>query len=194
MEQKEILGAIAAFISLASCPAYMWGIYKSGLKPHAFSWTIWGLITSIVFAAQVVEGAGAGAWNMGAAAAGTWAIAIAAFFYGERNITRSDWAAFVCALAAIPVWVMTKNPLPAVIIVSAIDSVSYWPTLRKSWIRPREESALMFVAGAVAFFFSLFAQENRNLTTLLYPVVITCMNILLIAMLLTRRRLMPERP
>src|SRR5690349_16901377 len=98
---KEWLGIISVAITLASLMPYLYYTLKRRIKPHAFSWIIWALLTAIGFAAQYSENAGPGAWATAAACVACTAIAVLSLFYGERQITRSDWAAFFTGLAAI---------------------------------------------------------------------------------------------
>jgi hypothetical protein len=190
MTAKEIIGALSVAVGLASYGIYLWGIYRRTVRPHVFTWIIWGTLAVIGFAVQYVEKGGPGAWNLGMAAAVNLLIAVAAGFYGEKEILRSDWVAFFIALAAIPVWWATDNPLWAVIIVSGIDLVAFYPTFRKSWLKPQEEGALSFSVCAVQFLLSVFALEKMNLTTVLYPAIVVIMNVLLVLMLLYRRRIL----
>ncbi len=190
MSEKEIIGGLSVAVGLISYALYLWGIYRRTVRPHVFTWFIWGTLASIGFAVQYVEKGGPGAWNLGVAAAINFMIAGVAVFYGEKHISRSDWIAFIIAMGAIPVWWMTDNPLWAVVIVSAIDIVAFYPTFRKSWMKPAEEGACSFSIGAVQFLLSIFALEKPVLATVLYPVVVVSMNTLLVLMLLYRRRVL----
>ena len=145
---------------------------------------------SIAFVAQVVENAGPGSWHIGMSALVTFFIVGVSFFRGEKNITRSDWVAFIIALSAIPVWKMTGNPLWAIVIVSMIDAAAFYPTFRKSWKKPWEESALAYFIGMVQFSLSIFALERVAFTTVLYPAVVMTFDALLFLFLLWRRRVL----
>jgi len=175
-------------VGLYSYAVYLWQIHHRTVKPHLFTWIIWGTMSSIGFAAQVVEKAGPGAWNLCLSAMINFVIAFLAFFHGEKNITRSDWIAFVAALSAIPVWIATDNPLWAVVIISVIDALAFYPTIRKSWMRPGEEGAAFFLIGTVQFILSILAMERMTITTVLYPGTIIVMNMLVVTLLLQRRR------
>jgi len=189
MSEKEIIGTLAIIIGMASYTIYLWQIYRRAVKPHAFTWVLWGLLMSIGFAAAYAEGAGAGTWVLGLSAIINFVIAALGYFYGERTIPRSDWIALIVALSAIPAWIATSDPLYAVIIVSGIDAVAFWPTFRKSWMKPYEESAFSFSVMTLQFILSIFALEKTTLTTTLYPATIVTLNVLLIAMILWRRKI-----
>jgi uncharacterized membrane protein YidH (DUF202 family) len=188
MLEKEIIGGLAAVLGVAGYGIYMWQVRRRTIRPHMFTWIIWGVVMSIGFAAQYVEDSGPGAWNLGVGAVATILIAVASYFYGEKNITRGDRVVFIGALSAIPAWLATNDPLWAVVIISAIDAAAFYPTFRKSWIKPQEESLWAFLIGIPQFSLSIAALERTTLTTVLYPATIAVLNALLVVMLLWRRK------
>ena len=184
---KDFFGLLGVIFLMGSSVPYVIALWKRRAKPHAFSWILWSLINAVVCAAQVSDGAGAGAWPAAATALVNAGIAAYALKFGERNFTRSDWAVFLSALAALPLWVVTKDPMWSVILVSVIDTFGFFPTIRKSWHKPYEEVLMTFVLGEIGFFFALLAIENYSLTNWLYPGVVLATNSVFIATLSYRR-------
>jgi hypothetical protein len=187
---KDILGLIAVIIAITSWFPYAYDMWKGRIKPHAFSWIIWGLVQTIAFFAQYSQGGGAGAWAMAGLAITCWLNVIYAVWRGERQVTKSDWATFSLALACIPIWVLTGNPLGAVILVSCIDILGFYPTLRKSYAKPYEENLTVFVMGALACAVGLLATESYSLTTCLYPSTMVVINFAFVAVTAYRRRVL----
>jgi len=190
---KETFGILGALFLLCSSIPYIIALWKRTAKPHAFSWLLWSLINAIVFAAQLSDGAGPGAWTAGVTAFVNCGIAFWAWRYSGLDFTRSDWAVFLSALAAIPLWVATNDPLWSVVWVCIIDTLGFWPTIRKSWHLPHSEVLMTFVFGLFGFSCSLAALHNYSLTNMLYPGVVLATNTLFIAMLLQRRRALAVR-
>jgi len=188
MSAKEIFGGIAVAVGLAGQGWYLLQAMRRTVRPHIFSWIIWGLLGLIGTAAQYTANAGPGCWSVGISSITCFFIAIAGLFHGEKSITRGDWICFLFLLSAIPVWVMTKNPLWAVVIVCAIDTGAFYPTFRKSWSQPHKEGIIGFSAYALQMVFSFAALESFTLTTTLYPIVLFAMNAALAVTLLYRRR------
>ena len=120
---------------------YFASIFKGKTKPHAFSWLIWATVSGIGFAAQFAEGAGPGSWARGFSAVTCCILVVLGYFKGEKNITGSDWTTLSAALLAVPLWVITKTPIWSVFIVCVIDTIGYFPTVRKAWNKPYQESA-----------------------------------------------------
>ena len=167
---------------------YFADIFRGKTHPHAFSWLIWGTISSIGFAAQVAEGAGPGSWARGFGAATCFILVVLGFLKGEKNITRGDWVTLVVALSAIPLWIMTDTPFWSVIIVCFIDTIGYAPTVRKSWSKPHGELAVSYLFSCLGAGFSLVAIEQYTPSTWLYPLVLTLSNGAMWVFLLARRR------
>ncbi|MFY9287864.1 MAG: hypothetical protein WAO98_05125 [Alphaproteobacteria bacterium] len=187
MLDKDTLGVISVSVSMVGYGSYLWSIYKNRTKPHIFSWGIWGILMALVFFAQMSKGAGAGAWVTGASALMCFIITLSSLKKGEKSITRSDWIAFSGALAAIPIWYLTQDPLSVVILATVIDALAYYPTFRKSFIRPHEEYYLTYVLDISKWIVALFALQDYSATSTLYPLFLLLANSCLVGMILWRR-------
>jgi hypothetical protein len=187
LDFKTILGMIAVLMTIGAHIPYFITTLKGTNKPHVFCWVIWTLLTGIAFAAQMVEGAGPGAWATGVCSAICLMITIAAAKMGEKEITRSDWIMFLLALAAIPVWMATDDPVWSIWMVTIIDLSAIYPTVRKSWKRPHEEHSFMYGFNIPRHMMSLAALSQISVTTALYPCALLLMNAGMFIMLKGRR-------
>lgn len=194
LEYQVVLGIIATIIGLAGYAPYFKDIIKRTVKPHAFSWLIWGISQSTVFFASASKGGGAGTWAVGAPALLDCTIFVVAVFRGEKEITLIDKGSLVSALFGIALWVITTNPLWSVITLSAVDAIGFIPTMRKAYKRPREESVIVYVATVIAFGVSVLALGAINLTTVLYPVSVCFTGTSLVILIITRRRSLDRKP
>jgi len=187
LEYQVILGVIAAIVGLAGYVPYFKDIIKKRIKPHAFSWLIWGITQTAVFFAQTSKGGGAGAWAVGAPALLNLIIFVIAIFRGEKEITRLDKASLLFALSGIALWAITTDPLWSVIIATGVDVVGFVPTARKSYKKPNEEAVTIYMLNGMAFGISLFALQSVNLTTFLYPASLVVTNAVFVTMVMMRR-------
>jgi hypothetical protein len=187
MQDKALLGQLSVTLVAVSTLLY-WRLMLLGrIKPHLFTWLIWGLSVGIAAAGRHVERAGPGAWSMTAMSVGCLSVAALSLRYGERDITRGDLVALLACLAALPLWYFTANALAAIILVTAIDLGGYYPTVRKSWLRPHEEATYNFLLSNVVHGLSLAANEVHTLATMLTPSCILLANSSLIGMIWWRR-------
>lgn len=188
---KEFLSGVSILMALISYIPYLHGMIKGRTRPHAFSWFIWAILTFIAFFAQLTQGGGVGSWLMGFTALMTLLISLAAFFIGKRDIKRSDWWCFGFSLAAIPLWMVTKDPSFSVILITTIDAIAFYPTFRKAYTKPYEEVMFTYVVSTLKFLIGIFALEAYNMNTVLYPLSLVVMNAAFVILLIMRRRIIP---
>ncbi len=184
---KALLGQVSVALVTTSTILYWRLMLRRRIKPHLFTWLIWGLAVGIAAAGRHVEHAGPGAWSMAAMSLSCLSVAALSLRYGERDITRGDLIALLACLAAVPLWYLTSNALAAIVLVTAIDLGGYYPTVRKSWMRPREEATYNFVLSNIVHGLSLAANQVHSLATMLTPSCILVANSLLIGMIWWRR-------
>ncbi len=190
LSSQELFGIVSVLISLGATSIYILSILKKQTKPHLYTWLIWTTLPTIGFFAQRHDDAGAGSWATGLTAASCLVITLLALRYGEKTHTTSDKIAFIASLSAIIPWVLTKDPLGSVILISIIDLVAFYPTFRKSWRKPLEENLTTYTVSSTMMACSLFAMETITVTTMLYPCVFVLGNVVFIAFCLWRRRVM----
>jgi len=188
LDIKLFLGIASAVVAFVNYLPYLIGVVRQTLHPHAFSWIIFTIITATISVAQLTEGAGAGAWATGATSITTFLIACFALRNGGYRITRSDKLSFVGALIAIPAWIITANPLVAVIILTGIEALGFMPTYRKAWLKPHDESILAFSLTILKYLLALGAMQSYTLTTVLFPIALLILSGLLIVELVARKR------
>lgn len=188
---KQLLGAIAIGITIIAYYPYIRSIIQGKIKPHVFSWVIWGTSTCIVFLAQLADKGGAGAWVIGFSGIISIYVAFLAFIKrSDSSITRIDWLFFIFAMTALPIWYLTSDPLWAVVILTTVDVLGFAPTFRRSYIRPFEEQLMFYVVMAVRNLIVVSALENYSLTTVLFPATIAAACLIFSLMVVYRRRVL----
>lgn len=185
---KTALGIIATVMAFVSYIPYIRNMLTGKTKPHAFSWLVWGTLTAIAFVGQVSEGAGPGAWVTGFTACVSFFIFITALKTGEKDIAKSDWLSLAGAGIAMLLWWATSDPLIAVVLITLIDALGFYPTFRKSYHKPYQETAVTFAISGLKFVVAIIALENLTPTTWLYPASLVLMNGIFVIMLLIRRK------
>lgn len=188
MIDKDIFGYLSIFFVILSFIPYIYSILIGQTKPHIFTYILWGLMSLIGAAAQYASEAGPGAWATFASAILCLGIVPLCLSHGEKHITQSDWYALGLGLTALPLWYVTNSPLSAVLVVTLVDGIAYYPTFRKSYGKPKEEMALSYAISNLKHITSVFAMTSYTLTTLLYPASMFALNAALIFMLVWRRR------
>ena len=186
---REVLSLLAVVLTFAGFAPYVRSIRQGRTKPHVFSWVIWGSTTCVVFVAQLSAGGGLGAWPIGLS--GLITLYIAALAFARRadcRITRTDWWFFLSAMSALPLWYLSADPWWAVLILTSVDVVGFWPTLRKAWAHPFEENLTFFALFAMRNVLATAALERYSLTTVLFPAATGAACLLLIGAVTYRRQ------
>ena len=190
MQYKELFSAIAIALTFFAFYPYIRSILKEQIKPHVFSWVIWGSTTFIVFLAQLDAGGGVGAWPIGISGIITIYVAFLAYVKkSDITITLADWCFFLSALASLPFWYFTSDPLWAVIILTVVDVLGFGPTVRKAFSFPFDEDLSFFFIFMLRNLIVILALEQHSLTTVLFPAAIAAACFSLIVMVLYRRKL-----
>lgn len=186
---KLFFSGLAIVITFMAFIPYIRGILQGRIKPHLFSWLIWGMTTLIVFFAQLDADGGTGAWPIGVSGVITIYIAFLSYVKrGDISITRLDRLFFSAALLSIPCWYFTSNPMWAVILLTTIDLLGFGPTIRKAYDHPYEESLLFIFMFFLRNTFALLALESYSLTTMLFPLSICVVCLFLYTLISYRRR------
>lgn len=112
--------------------------------------------------------------------------------YGEKHITRSDIVALISCLILIVFWLWVKDDILALILVCLIDTFAFFPTWRKSWLKPKEENISMYALSSFKSFLSLFGLRNFIFVNWLYPVFLIIINFAFTIYLVWRRKIIKK--
>lgn len=193
MNFRDILGLLAVIIAFVGYVPYFRDILANKTKPHAFSWLVWGILTGIAFFGQIAGQAGPGAWVTGFTTAICFVIFVFGLIKGRKNIVLIDWLSLLGAGIALLLWFITKEPLLSVILITVIDALAFFPTFRKSFSKPYEETVSTFTLSGLKFVFSILALNKISAITALYPLSLVLMNWIFVLMLIIRRKQLKSR-
>jgi hypothetical protein len=188
--EKYAYAIISIIIGIVATYPYIRDVFRGKTKPHLYTWLVWGISAAIIFIAMLSDGAGIGAWVTGFFVIKCIVYCILALKWGEKDITRSDSVCLAACLLSIPVWMITNDPLYAVILLVAIEAIAFYPTFRKSWLKPGEETISNYNIGIIQSALSLLALQNYTALTMLYASSIIAQNFVFILYLLWRRRVL----
>jgi hypothetical protein len=174
---------------------YIRGISNGRIKPHVFSWVIWGSLMLISSAVQFAEESGVASIPSFVGALLCLYIAWLAFLRVRKcrrkakEITKTDWFCFCAALFSIPLWMVTDEPLTASVLITVIDVMAFVPTLRKTWHAPRTEARSMYMLSAMTDMMICLSVAPVTLASILYPAsgLLTNGGLLLVIVLRTQQ-------
>jgi hypothetical protein len=167
---------------------YFRDIFAGRTKPHIFSWLVWGILTAIAFAAQLHASGGPGSYVTGGTALISFVIVGLALRRGEKNITTADKLNLGGAVLAGLLWPFTHSPVLSVLLISLIDFLGFLPTIRKSYVKPYEETLIHYVLAGLKFVLAIIALDTYSIVTWFYPASLIAANLFFVGMLVVRRR------
>lgn len=191
-DYKTIISIVAVILTFVGYIPYILDTLKGKTTPHVYTWFIWVFVTAIAFGLQVTAGAGVGSWvTLAVVIIGTFI-----FLLSLRNgggITKSDTAFFILSLIALFLWLIAKQPVLSVILVSLIDMLGFIPTIRKSWNKPYSETLFSYEINSFRHGLSIFGLQQYSIVTWLYPATWAVANGLFSIMLIIRRKQLARR-
>lgn len=182
------LGIVTVVMAGIAYGLYFRSIFRNETKPHPFTWFLFLVLDGTVFTAQVAGGAGPGAWSMGIGTLLAGVVFFLSLSRGEKRIAKFDWICLGIAFLGIGGWILTSNALVAVVFAVLTDTLAKAPTIRKSYLRPYEESVSIWAMDVVRFALSILALSTISLTTALSPAEIIVTNAIVVVVILIRRR------
>jgi len=199
IDHKWILAGLSALISIGTIIYYVISINSGKVKPHMFTWLIWGIVTAVVAVTQISSKGGPGSILAVIVTFNCFIVAGMAYYKGDRSFPMFDKVCLVACIIAIAFWPMMKAPLLSLVAVTIIDTFGFIPTLRKSFKNPQEENLIVFFFYGLAYLISVFALEKVNWLTSLYPIAIGLSALGMVVFLAVRRhqlghKIIHERP
>ena len=192
MELKALVSFVVVVLSFAGYIPYILDIVKGKNRPHLFTWIIATLTAFVAWALQIIGGAGVGAWPMLVVSLLCVCVLILSIWRGTNDITRSDFVSLFLSLAGVYLWLFVSQPILSVILITAAETISYIPTIRKSWKDPYSENLTLYRVSMFRHALAIGALEKINLLTALYPAAWALANLLITLILLSRRRVVVQ--
>lgn len=185
---KEILGIVATILTFVAYVQYIRDILRGKTHPHLYSWGLWGILTFLVVALQIKDGAGPAVFVTIAAGLMCVSVVFLSIKNGKKFITLSDTIVAILALLAIAFWLIVDQPVISIILAVTADYLAFIPTVRKSWSRPHTETLSLYLTNTIRFTVALLAVKNYTILTSLWLIAWVIGNGLFSIMIIVRRK------
>jgi hypothetical protein len=108
--------------------------------------------------------------------------------YGEGGTAdKTDIICLIGGILSIVLWIITGNPLLALILNLAIDQFALIPTIKKSYLRPEGENFWAWFGTSLGDFINLLAIEKFLFSIVIYPLFMLIDDIIIVALLGVRK-------
>lgn len=185
---RELFGLVAVALVFIAYIPYLRDIVKGNVRPHPFTWLVWGITAASIFSVQSANGSGAGAYGSAAVALFAFTIFFTVYRKNRVTITTLDIVCLATALIGIVFWLVIQQPLISIILLMSIELIGFIPTLIKGWEKPYEDSASLWGINSLRHIAGLIAIENYNLVTIINPLFWIALSFCFCGILLLRRQ------
>jgi hypothetical protein len=168
MTVQIIFAGASSVLSIFCFLPYLRDIFRGTTKPHSYTWFIWALLQAVVARAMWTSGAGFAIASSVIGAVLCALIFLLSLRQGTKHITGFDTICLVGALGAMAAYLFFHDALLSVIFATLTDFIGTLPTLRKSYLEPRTETASTHLLSSGAQAFALLALATFSVTTMLY--------------------------
>jgi predicted membrane channel-forming protein YqfA (hemolysin III family) len=184
------LVVLSVLVSLAGAFTYIKDTLKGKTKPNRVSWFVWAAAPLVATAAAL------------SAQADFWAtirifmsgfVPLLIFIISFVNpksywkLTKFDFICGGCSIVAIGLWMITKQPILAILLLAVGDCFASIPTITKAWKNPETESGLTFVAGFLATLLILPSIKVWNIENSAFQIYLMTVNSIILFSIYRKR-------
>jgi hypothetical protein len=185
----ENLEKIAGLLSLAAYGIYIISTIKGETKPSRSTWWILTFVGIVIMWSSYALGSTDNLWIQMSYVIGPGIIAFLSLKYGDNlGFERLDWICLIGAFFSIILWIVFNSPLVALLGSIVVDAIGLIPTVKKSYINPKEEdptawSLEMFASILNAMAIGVWFQEDKSW---IYATYLVLMNATIFVLLVLR--------
>lgn len=177
---------IGALIYVLAFSRYIYSTLKDKNKPNRATWFIWAFLGFILLFSYYSGGARETIPLLIVNQLGMCIIFLISLKFGEGGYTKFDLYCLFGALVSVFAWLISNNPLYALLLGLLTDLFGALPTIKKSIEDPLHEDKITWILFLLGNSFNLLAIKTWNFEIYIYPLymVLLC---LLISLLLVRK-------
>ena len=166
---RDILPLIGSIVIIIGFLPYVNLTIEKKIKPRIATFITFTLIATTSTAAALSEQAYASAMVTGSLTVMQSIVLFFAVKNGEQAYSRIDWASQAISLFGIVAWMISKNPLYAIIFNLLADFFGYVPSFYHSWKAPKDETWLPWLIVSSGAVLTFLGTSDRTLINVLFP-------------------------
>ncbi|MDB5188215.1 MAG: hypothetical protein JWO50_735 [Candidatus Kaiserbacteria bacterium] len=172
-----IVGSVAGLIAMLAVIPYIKDILHGTTRPNFFSFSLWALLLFISILAQFSSGA---SWSLALLIGdfiGTCSVVILCLFgYGYGKYGRLEWICTALAVLAMFSWLLTQQPILAILFAVLADAMAAVPTVIKAFKDPWSEAPTQWLLIAFASGLAVISTTIFDPANLIFPIYLLLVN------------------
>lgn len=174
---ENIFGIVAAALNLAAYVPYVRDILRKKTKPQRVTWLVFTVLAGISFASQLVLGARASLWLIGAQLLSVVVVFTLSIPWGVGGFKRLDVMSLLGAGVGLACWYLFHQAAFALYGGIVVGSIGLVPTIHKAVKQPETETTVTWVLGTIAGFAGVLAAGfGAPFTVLIFPIFVMLNN------------------
>jgi hypothetical protein len=182
---RTVLIILSSIFTIAATVPYMVEIARGKAKPRVASWFTWTAIQAIGAAAAFSDHQIPAAVYTLFCSLECGAIVVLGLKRGDHTFEKLDIFCLAGAVAGLLTLALLKSPALAVLVSVATDFLGAVPTVKHSWLRPREETWSTYALFGVGSAITLLIANFHILTAIAYPLYLLLFDTLVTVLILT---------
>jgi len=181
-------------INILGTLAYIKSTLKGITKPNRATWLLWGIAPLIATAAAFTDGVRLAVLPVLMMGLLPLAVFIASFVNPKSywKLEKFDYLCGICTFLGLILWVVTKEPILAIIFAIISDTFAALPTVIKSWKYPETETSTPYITSMLSALTSFLVITTWNVSAYAFPVYLVFVNSLII-LALYRKKFMKQQ-
>lgn len=183
-----ICGVIAGVIAISGTIPQFVGIFRGKVKPHLFTQLTNAVASLLMFYLLLAAGAGfSGAVSQLISAATYGALTILSIKFFAKLVRPVDLLVMIFVVIALAMWILFHNTNVGIYLLLTGTTLSFVPTLRKTWNLPWSESIASTLISLISRIFVVLSLASYTFPTLISTYVSVSISFLMLAIMLSRR-------
>lgn len=163
-------GILAGIFSFSAYLFYIATIIRGETKPNRATWWVWSVVGSVIAISYIKSGATSTAWVPIGGAMASIIIAFLSIKYGVGGTNKFDIYCLSASVIGLLLWWVFSLPLVALVINILVDFLGALPTIKKSWLKPKEENKFSWTLTQIGSLLNLLAINQFTFGVIIYPV------------------------
>lgn len=174
----EYFAIIGALIASIGGLYYLYQTIIGKTKPNRITWVLWFILPMITFAAQRVQGVDSLSWATFVSGFTPLLVLIVSLFKKKAywKTQPLDYVLMAAALASIVLWMVTRNPNLAILLIIVADVFASLPTVIKAIKHPETESWVAYAISTVGFTISILAIHTFDIQNAAFVIYLVSIN------------------
>lgn len=182
--------AIAVAIRLLGGFSYLRAVVTGRARPYPLSWLLWAITPMITFAAELSSDVGWRSVVTFALGFTPLMVFVVSMIKNPKSLKLDalNVACVLLALSGIGLWLITDNPIIAIVVAIIADIFSAVPTIRKTIADPKSEYAPTYALSILSMAVTLLTITDWTFAAYAFPTYVMLMNTFMVAIIKGKRK------